>query len=46
MLITFYQRKPTEMNFSIERAFGEVRRSLPTDFTSKVVVSSFKSKGI
>jgi glycosyltransferase involved in cell wall biosynthesis len=46
MRITFYQRRPQDGNFSIERLFADVRRALPTGIETKVVVSRFPSRGL
>jgi glycosyltransferase involved in cell wall biosynthesis len=46
MRITFYQRRPQDGNFSIERLFADVRRALPTGIEAEVAVSRFPSRGL
>ncbi len=46
MRVTFFQRRPQGANFSIERLFADVRRSLPEDIEAKVAVSRFPSRGV
>lgn len=46
MRVTFYQRRPQGANFSIERLFTDVRRSLPEDIDVTVAISRFASKGL
>ena len=45
MHITFYQRKPQEANYSIERLFDDVRKSFPSEVQCKVAISRFPSRG-
>ena len=45
MHITFYQRKPQEANYSIERLFDDVRKSFSSEVQCKVAISSFPSRG-
>ena len=45
MHVTFYQRKPQEANYSIERLFDDVRKSLPSEVQCKVAISRFPSRG-
>lgn len=46
MRVTFFQRRPQGANFSIERLFADLRRSLPEDIEAEVAVSRFASRGI
>jgi glycosyltransferase involved in cell wall biosynthesis len=45
MRVTFYQRCPQGANFSIERVFADIRRSLPDGVDATVAVSHFASRG-
>jgi glycosyltransferase involved in cell wall biosynthesis len=45
MRITYYQRRPQDGNFSIERLFADVRRALPDNIDEKIAVSRFPSMG-
>ncbi len=46
MRLTLYQRCPQGANFSIERLFGDVRRSLPTSIDATLAVSRYPSRGM
>lgn len=46
MKVTYYQRKPLDSQFSIERVFEAVREGLPEEVTYRVFLCPFKSKGI
>jgi len=43
--VTFYQRRPQEKNFSIERLFADVRDALPDDIESNLAISRYPSRG-
>ena len=45
MRVTFYQRRPRGANFSIERLFADVRRSLLESIDANVAISRFASNG-
>ena len=45
MLITFYQRRPHEGYFSIERYFADLRKAIPGNIKVKVAVSRYPSRG-
>lgn len=45
MHITFYQRKPQEANYSIERLFDDVRNAFPSEVQCRVAISRFPSRG-
>ncbi len=45
MHVTFYQRKPQEANYSIERLFDDVRKSFSSEVQCKVAISRFPSRG-
>lgn len=45
MQVNYFERKPSQGNFSMERVFAEVRKNLPADITAKRYVSRFTSHG-
>ncbi len=45
MRVTFYQRKPQEANYSIERLFDDIRKSFSSEVQCKVAISRFPSRG-
>ena len=45
MLVVYYQRHPQQDQFSLERMFSDVRRSLPKTVKSKIYVARFVSRG-
>lgn len=45
MKVTLYQRRPQGANFSVERLFTDVRRSLPYGIDTTVAVSRYVSSG-
>lgn len=44
--ITFYHRRPMATNFSVERVFDGIRRALPPEIESNVVIAPFASRGL
>lgn len=46
MYITYYHRRPNTTNFSVERFFDDVRKALPANVQSRVVVARFASRGL
>ena len=46
MKITFYQRRPLDIHYSLEQIFEHVRHKLPINIESKVWVSTYYSKGL
>jgi glycosyltransferase involved in cell wall biosynthesis len=46
MIVTHFQRRPTPMYFSLERAFSAVRGALPGWVDCRLMVSRFESRGL
>ncbi|MBI1295525.1 glycosyltransferase [bacterium] len=46
MKVTYYSRRPTSRNFSIERVFQDVVESLPANVQSYNLVSRYPSRGL
>lgn len=44
--VTHYQRRPQFGNFSVERVFAELRRSLPDGVDARVALARFPSRGL
>lgn len=45
-VISIFNRRPQEANFSVERLFSDVIAALPSDLDYKCFVSTFKSRGL
>jgi len=46
MIVTYYQRFPSEGYYSIEKIFREIQRALPNDIGYKVAISKYESRGV
>ncbi|MDL1979164.1 MAG: glycosyltransferase family 4 protein [Deltaproteobacteria bacterium] len=46
MHVTFFQRKPQEANYSIERLFDDVLKSFSSGVQCRVAISRFPSRGL
>jgi glycosyltransferase involved in cell wall biosynthesis len=44
--VTHYHRRPLSSSYSIERVYGDVRRSMDAPYHCRVAVSRFPSKGV
>lgn len=45
MLVVYYQRRPQQGQFSLERVFNDVRESLPSTVEKKVYIARYVSRG-
>jgi len=46
MLITFFHRRPSNIHFSLEKLFDDIRNNLPLRVSNKKWVSPYYSKGL